>query len=631
MPPRRSDQRDAVPSASAVAGARPFDGASALHAQTINHAQTMPIHSSGSHALLHTGALAYGQTMTMQQRQSGAARSAPWTAHSAHPLASLPAVTSSSSSAPPSNSIQATEQALLSLLAAAGSGGLTLEQQIATVQAMLALEQAKQAEELKRIQMQSQSMQPRLEQSEITVPPKKSRHDASYPTHYPAAASASAASSSAAAVPVPAAAVPSSSSSSSHFAPSLDRPRSVASASNSDGSSETCESHSSSPLVLPSAPNHSRRLLESMHELHIFERWGQQYAAGELSEQAIAANLSAIAANLEETERSELLDAFERMSVGASSENQSAAAPAAPHSGTPPRAAVSAAAAESSSGDAASPRSCSGLSQASSASSTFSSSSFRSLPAVKLNNPSLWVNLQTAAEDDLDGVARLTFSLMMPTHTPAATAAAGTTAAAAAAGHKRKKSNEQESAGAASASTAAVAEDTSMQAASTTAASSTPASDPAALPFDPTPARVVRVNKAWERLTGWTQAEALDQSLRSAHSASMGLVKFLYRSDFVAAALRIGLVCQVEKVSAGQHYLVIRSKSGKDIHVLAGWQVEFLEDGTFRAIIHSYQPLPEGQMPPFVPGVDQTEAQLLWGAHATGKQYDWKAKLTGRG
>jgi PAS domain-containing protein len=164
-----------------------------------------------------------------------------------------------------------------------------------------------------------------------------------------------------------------------------------------------------------------------------------------------------------------------------------------------------------------------------------------------------------------------------------------------------------------------------MDAAAAAAASSSAASS--VKEDEPKATARVQINHAWERLTGYSQTEMVER-LRREH-ATCALMRFLFRSDFASAIHKISLVAAMERLSHGQHYVVVRTKSGEELYCLTSFHVLFTSTGVFQGMVHTLMPLPSSTpVPPFVPGVDQTEAALVYGNFTPKhRQIDWKAKL----
>ena len=68
---------------------------------------------------------------------------------------------------------------------------------------------------------------------------------------------------------------------------------------------------------------------------------------------------------------------------------------------------------------------------------------------------------------------------------------------------------------------------------------------------------VLQVNKTWERLTGYTQR---DMVVNLHERGSVAIIPLLYRPDCIPSAHRIALLCRMNRVARGQHYVVVRTK-----------------------------------------------------------------------
>lgn len=282
----------------------------------------------------------------------------------------------------------------------------------------------------------------------------------------------------------------------------------------------------------PLARRLSKIFYNNFKSLNALACWGTQYAGGIMSDFAVQQNFAAIAALLVDEERAKLVADFE---------------------------------------------SCAGVGPCSSASPAHPS---LYLPLVYAKRPfidGLLLSPAEAIEDEMDGVARFTIGLVSP--------GSGNE------GRKRKKSVEHQhdtvnspsepppvpatatAAAAAAASTCQAPSPAHSSASAPISASTSPTPSTSSSASAMAPAQdhgVLQVNKTWERLTGYSQR---DMVVNLHERGSVAIIPLLYRPDCIPAAHRITLLCRMNRVARGQHYVVVRTKvNRKQIVDEQGWR-----------------------------------------------------------
>jgi PAS domain S-box-containing protein len=124
--------------------------------------------------------------------------------------------------------------------------------------------------------------------------------------------------------------------------------------------------------------------------------------------------------------------------------------------------------------------------------------------------------------------------------------------------------------------------------------------------------RLIHVNRAFERLSGLTQAE-LSESLQHADAPAHASAQV--RSDHIAASHRLMLKWRLSNEPEMRMHQVRYHKDGREIYCLVHMHAS-LEQGMFLGAIKSIIPMPideEHPMPPFRQGEDLDEETILYG------------------
>jgi len=452
------------------------------------------------------------------------------------------------------------------------------------------------------------------------------------------------------------------------------------------GSGSSASSSSASDLLAdsPAQAGFSRRFFKNFTDLRMLQNWADQYSRGQISELAVRQRLFWVTTQLQEQDREQFLESFKALTLASGASSSTASNPGSgassaqptptpqlhtPSTGaamgmdgagivapTGPAAGLSLPDAALSPAPRPIPASNSLASDPSSRRTLKSSAGSMKVPAVlephlppvEAYPLPIMACSDAPAEDDLDGVARLTYNVVFPQAHGAGgkrkKSASSSVAASSPATSSRQRSKHWAETGSSGSSPVAphsmIAGDVVSPAASASSSPPLSTSPPAAAssppPAVPSPPPVaseaapharIQINRAWERLTGYTQSEMVER-LQPEH-ATCALLRFLFRSDFASGMHKISLLASLEHLHHGQHYVVVVRKDGGEHYCLASFHCHFTPDGVCDAITHMLQPLPPSTpIPPLVPGVDQTEAALVYGNMTPlHRQIDWKAKL----